>query len=65
MNPMMPVLLQATEMSHTLTLSCAQVVDCWPPGLGKAVLGRCDPVLLDQGHTHQALPAPSHREGLW
>lgn len=61
---MMPVLLQATEMSHTLTLGCAQVVDCWPPGLGEAVLGRCNPVLLAQDHTHQVPPAPSHREGL-
>lgn len=54
---MMPVLLQSTEMSHTLTVSCAQGVDCWPPGLGEAVPGRCNPVLLAQ-------PAPGPREGL-
>lgn len=32
--PMMLILLQSTEMSHTPTLSCAQVVERWPQEQG-------------------------------
>lgn len=39
MNPIMPVLLLSPGMSHVLTLSCAQGVDCWPPGLEHVLLG--------------------------
>lgn len=45
MNLIMPVLLQSPGMSHALILSCAQGVDCCPPGLGEVKLDRCHPVL--------------------